>query len=78
MLLRSAKCWLSTLACVMLVPAASAAIVEEVVQLSTDGGAMLPYLRSWDDAQPPLLAAVLFNGGGAVGLLPESVRRGFS
>jgi pimeloyl-ACP methyl ester carboxylesterase len=76
MLLCSAKCWLSTLACVMLVPAASAAIVEEVVQLPTDGAATLPYLRSWDDARPPVVAAVLFSGGGgAVGLQRKGIPR---
>jgi pimeloyl-ACP methyl ester carboxylesterase len=54
-----------------------AAVVEELAQLPSAGGARLPVLFSHDDAQAPQVAAVLFNGGGgAVGLLQRIPRPG--
>lgn len=49
--------------------AANAAIVEELIELPSVGGARLPALLSRDDARAALATAVLFNGGGGkVGL----------
>lgn len=49
--------------------AASAAPFEEIVRLPSEGGAVSPYLRSWDDGREVKVAAVLFTGGGgSVGL----------
>jgi len=48
---------------------AQAAVREEIVTLPSAEGTTVPYLRSWDDAAAPRIAAVLFNGGGGrVGL----------
>lgn len=56
---------------------ASAAPVEELVRLPSAGGATLPYLLDVDDARPPHVLAVLFNGGGgAVGLAQRIPRPG--
>jgi pimeloyl-ACP methyl ester carboxylesterase len=68
---------LAALACLLLpVAGARAAVIEELLQLPTEGEATLPYLRSWDDAQPAVAVAVLFNGGGgAVGLLRRGIPR---
>ncbi len=54
--------------------AASAAPVEEIVKLPSEGGAASPSLRSWDDARDVKAAAILFaGGGGSVGLLQRGI-----
>jgi len=55
---------------------ARAAVVDELIELPSAGGARLPVLLSHDDTQSPRWAAVLFNGGGAVGLLRRIPRPG--
>ncbi len=53
---------------------AQAAPVEEIVQLPSEGGAVLPYLLSRDDAREVKVAAILFaGGGGAVGLQQRGI-----
>ncbi|MEQ1807822.1 MAG: hypothetical protein ABL900_20765, partial [Burkholderiaceae bacterium] len=64
--------WLAALA--LCGAAAQAAPVEEIVQLPSEGGAVLPYLLSRDDAREVKVAAVLFAGsGGAVGLQQRGI-----
>ena len=57
-----ARVWLAALA--LCSAAAQATLVEEIVQLPSEGGAVLPYLLSRDDAREVKVAAVLFTGGG--------------
>ena len=50
--------------------------LEEIVQLPSEGGAVSPYLRSWDDDREVKVAAVLFTGGGgSVGLLQRGIAK---
>jgi pimeloyl-ACP methyl ester carboxylesterase len=52
-------------------------VIEDLIQLPSAGDARLPVLVSQGDSQPPLAAALLFNGGGgAVGLLQRIPRPG--
>jgi pimeloyl-ACP methyl ester carboxylesterase len=54
--------------------AADAAPVEEIVQLPSAGGAVLPYLHSRDAARNVKVAAILFAGsGGNVGLRQRGI-----
>ena len=55
---------------------ANAAPVEEITQLPSEGGALLPYLRVWDDEIAPTALAGQFNGGGGhIGLLERGIPR---
>ena len=66
--------WLAALALCSAV--AQAAPVEEIVQLPSEGGAILPYLLSRDDTREVKVAAILFTGGGgAVGLQRRGIPR---
>lgn len=69
--------WLTTALFVAGAIECRADVIEDLVQLPSAGDARLPVLVSHDDSKPPVLAAVLFNGGGgAVGLLQRIPRPG--
>ena len=70
-------CWFAILLLLTAGASTRAAVVEELIQLPSAGDASLPVLLSRDDARPPTIAAVLFNGGGgAVGLLQRIPKPG--
>jgi hypothetical protein len=47
---------------------------EEIVQLHSEGDAIVPYLLGWDDNRTPAAVAVLFTGGpGVINLLNKGI-----